>query len=185
MALGAVLIDADQIVRELQQPGTPVFEAMQQRWGSAVVTEDGKLDRAAVSELVFHDKAELEALNAIVHPAVATEMAARRAAASERDPGAVVVLDIPLLVRADGEPIAQRYRELAGIVVVDTCTDVAVARLVAQRNLSFDDARARVASQASRQARLAVADFVINNNGTPRDLEPQINACWAWAQTLN
>ena len=181
---GAVLIDADQIVHDLQRPGEPVFEAMVQRWGQAVVAADGTLDRAAVAEIVFNDADELAALNAIVHPAVGTEMAARRAAAAEESPGAVVVLDIPLLVRPDGEPIAERYRNLAGIAVVDADPEVAVQRLVDGRGLSADDARARIARQADREARLAVADFVIDNNGTPADLAPQIDACYRWAASL-
>ena len=181
---GAILIDADQIVRDLQQPGQPVFEAMVERWGTAVVAADGTLDRAAVAEAVFNDADELAALNAIVHPAVGTEMARRRAAAAEQSPDAVVVLDIPLLVRPGGEPIAERYRDLAGIVVVDADPEIAVRRLVAQRGLSVQDARARIARQADRESRLAVADFVINNDGALEELEPQIDACYRWAVAL-
>ena len=181
---GAILIDADQIVRDLQQPGEPVFEAMVQRWGPAVVAADGTLDRAAVAEVVFNDADELAALNAIVHPAVGTEMAARRATAAEESPDAVVVLDIPLLVRPDGEPIAERYRGLAGIVVVDADPEMAVHRLLARRGLSEEDARARISRQADRGARLAVADFVINNDGPLDELEPQIDACYRWASSL-
>ena len=181
---GAVLIDADQIVRDLQQPGEPVFEAMVQRWGPAIVAADGALDRAAVAEVVFNDADELAALNGIVHPAVGVEMARRRAVAAEESPDAVVVLDIPLLVRPDGQPIAGRYRGLAGIVVVDADPETAVQRLVAQRGLSEDDARARIARQADRESRLAVADFVIDNDGALDELEPQIEACYRWAASL-
>ncbi len=181
---GAVLIDADQIVRDLQQPGEPVFNAIVERWGPAVVAVDGTLDRAAVAALVFKDADELAVLNAIVHPAVGEEMAKRRAAAAEQSPGAVVVLDVPLLVRPDGEPIAERYRDLAGIVVVDADPEVALHRLVTQRGLSTDDAQARIANQASRESRLEVADFVIDNSGTVTDLEPQIDACYRWACSL-
>ena len=179
-----MLIDADRIVREFQQPGMPVFEAMVRRWGASVVAADGALDRAAVAALVFDDADELAALNAIVHPAVGEEMATRRAAAASRDPGAVVVLDIPLLVRPDGEPIAQRYRRLAGIVVVDADPDTALRRLVEQRGLSEADARARMARQADRQARIETADFVIDNDGGLDALEPQIEACHRWARSL-
>ena len=181
---GAILIDADQVVRDLQRPGQPVFDAIVERWGPAAVAEDGTLDRAAVAAVVFKDADELAALNAIVHPAVGDEMVKRRAAAAEQSPGAVVILDIPLLVRPDGEPIAKRYQDLAGIVVVDADPEVAVQRLVAQRGLSEDDARARIANQASRESRLEVADFVIDNSGTVENLEPQIDACYRWAASL-
>ena len=180
---GAILIDADEIVRDLQRPDRPVFNAIVGRWGPGVVADDGTLDRAAVAAVVFKDADELAALNAIVHPAVGEEMARRRAAAAEQSPGAVVVLDIPLLVRPDGDPIAAPYRGLAGIVVVDAHPEVAVQRLVTQRGLSEDDARARIANQASRESRLEVADFVIDNNGSV-DLEPQIDACYRWARSL-
>ncbi len=176
-------------MRELQAPGSSVFDAMVRRWGDVVLAEDGGLDRAAVAAIVFEDTDELAALNAIVHPAVAAELAARRSAAvaeaTHGDPArAVVVLDIPLLVRADGEPIKRDYQNLSGIVVVDTDPDTAVRRLVEGRGLTAADARARIANQASRQARIAVADFVIDNNGPIADLASQIDACWQWALSL-
>jgi len=187
-ARGARIVDADAIVRELQAPGSRVFDAMVRRWGDAVLAEDGKLDRAAVAALVFEDADEPAALNAIVHPAVAVELAARPTAAlaaAHGDPaGAVVVLDIPLLVRADGEPIKRDYQNLSGIVVVDADTETAVRRLVEGRGFTAADARARIANQASRRVRIAVADFVIDNNGSFAYLEPQIDACWQWALSL-
>ncbi len=179
-----MLIDADRIVRDLQEPGQPVFAAMVERWGPSIVSADGTLDRAAVAQRVFGDTDELEALNAIVHPAVGVEMAKRRAAAAAGNSGSVVVLDIPLLVRRDGEPIAERYRNLDGIVVVDTDPEVAAERLVQYRGFTRSDAQARIAQQASRETRLAVADFVIDNNGTLANLQPQINRCYRWARSL-
>ena len=182
VARGAVLIDADRIVRELQAPGQPVFRAMVERWGDAIVAADGSLDRAAVAAIAFSDEAELEALNAIVHPAVGKEMVRRRAEVEGTD--AVVILDIPLLVRADGQSIADQYANLAGIVVVDIDPTLAVQRLVKFRGFSRKDAQARIKNQASRQARRAVADRVIDNSGTLEELEPQISFVWSWINTL-
>lgn len=180
---GAVLIDADAIVKELQEPGGVVFEAMVEHFGPGIVAPSGDLDRQAVADIVFADAQELDALNKIVHPAVGEEMKARQDALRETD--AVVVLDIPLLVRADGEKGRRKeYEHLIGIVVVDCDPDVAVSRLVEHRGFSDEDARARIANQASRDDRLAVADHIIDNSGELAALEPQLDACWAWMEAL-
>ena len=180
---GAVLIDADEISREVQRPGTAVFEAMVGRWGDRVVAADGTLDRAAVAAIAFGDEAELAALNAIVHPAIGAEMTARRRAASASSAEAVV-LDVPLLVRPDGSLVPEIAEDVAGVVVVDADEEAAISRLVEQRGLSEADARARMARQASREDRLAAADFVIDNSGTRPQLEAQIEACWTWIRSL-
>jgi len=179
---GAVLIDADQIVRDLQQPGGAVFDAMVDRWGSRIVAEDGTLARDVVASIVFSDEAELTALNSIVHPAVAEEMKARRAALHGTD--AVVVLDIPLLVRPDGESLADRYADLAAIIVVDVDPDITLDRLVTHRGFDPADAQARIAAQASRDARRAVADRVLDNSGSLEDLKTQVADAWDWVSSL-
>lgn len=178
---GAVLIDADEIGREVQRPGGAVFEAMVQRWGDAVVDADGGLDRAAVAAIAFGDETELAALNAIVHPAIGAEMTARRRAASGAE---VVVLDVPLLVRPDGSLVPEIAAGVAGVVVVDADEETAIRRLVEQRGFVEADARARMARQASREDRLAAADFVIDNSGSWSQLEAQIDACWTWLRSL-
>ncbi|MFQ5557161.1 MAG: dephospho-CoA kinase [Acidimicrobiales bacterium] len=183
VARGAVLIDADRIVHELQSPGTDVFEAMVQRWGERIVAPDGTLDRAEVAGVVFSDPDELEVLEAIVHPAVGREIATRRAALEGTD--AVVVLDIPLLVRGADEPVRDEYRRLAGIIVVDVDPEVAVDRLVRDRGFDERDVRDRLANQVARDVRLARADFVIDNNGDRDALEEEVGRCWAWIEGLS
>lgn len=173
---GAVVVDADAIVRELQQPGTPVFAAMVDRFGEGIVAADGSLDRAAVADLVFDDPAALADLNAIVHPAVGADIAARMAALAETDE--VVVLDVPLLVESS------RPYPVAGLLVVDVDPEVAVERLVAQRGMREADVRARMARQASRDERLARADRVIDNSGTLDDLRAQVDDAWEWIEGL-
>ena len=175
---GAVLLDADAIVAELQQPGRPVLEAMVAHFGPFILQPDGHLDRKAVASIVFDDPQELAALNAIVHPAVRAEMAARRQALAGS--AAVVVAEIPLLAEAG----PGRRRGLAGIIVVDVDPDVAVRRLVADRELTEAQARARLARQATRAERLALAGFVIDNNGTRRQLDDQVARCWEWIESL-
>jgi dephospho-CoA kinase len=175
-AKGAVVIDADAIVHDVQRPGTPVFAAMVERFGESIVATDGSLDRARVADIVFNDPEALKALNAIVHPAVAAEIARRMADLAEADE--VVVLDVPLMVESS------RAYPVAGLLVVDVDPEVAIARLVEQRGMREADVRARIAKQASRDERLARADRVIDNHGTPADLERQVDEAWAWMQTL-
>ena len=183
VARGAVLIDDDAIVRELQRPGEPVFDTMVERWGPKIVREDGELDRAAVADIVFNDADELAAINAIVHPAVADESERRRAALA--DTAAVVIRDIPLLVLPGGElaPVSG-LDDLAGIIVVDAPIESAIERVVEHRGLDAEDVAARIAAQATRDDRRGVADFVIDNQGTLGDLAAQVDRCWEWIESL-
>ena len=174
-ARGAVVVDADRIVRDLQRPGEPVFEAMVGHFGPAIVADDGTLDRQAVADRVFGDDEELAALNAIVHPAVGAEMQDRLDALEGTD--RVVVLDIPLLVESGRD-------DMAAVVVVDVEPQTAIRRLVEHRGLSEADARARMARQSSREERLARADRVIDNNGTLAELESQVDDTWEWITQL-
>ena len=166
---GAVIIDADRVVRDLQRPGEPVFEAMVEAFGPGIVAADGTLDRQAVADLVFGDDEKLQTLNGIVHPAVGVRMAEQMAALADTD--RVVILDVPLLVEKGGY-------DTAATIVVDVDPDLAVARLVEHRGFTEADARARMARQSSREERLAMADVVIDNSGTVADLGPQVDALW-------
>jgi dephospho-CoA kinase len=173
---GAVVVDADEIVREVQQLGTPVFAAMVERFGPGIVAGDGGLDRAAVADRVFNDSQALADLNDIVHPAVGKEIAERMAALAETDE--VVVLDVPLLVESpNAYPVA-------GLLVVDVDPEVAVRRLVQHRGMREEDVRARMSRQASRDERLARADRVIDNSGTRDDLAVAVAGAWEWIQGL-
>ena len=172
---GAVLIDADAIVRSLQEPGQPVLRAMVERFGEEILHEDGSLDRQAMADRVFGVPDALADLNAIVHPEVGAEIARRLEEQARTDH--VVLLDVPLLVESG-------RGDLAGLLVVDVDPEVAVERLVQQRGLREDDARARIAHQASREERRARADHVIDNSGTLEDLRLQVDAAWAWIESL-
>jgi dephospho-CoA kinase len=173
---GAVIIDADAIVRELQQAGSPLLDRLAERFGSAIIRDDGELDRPALAAVAFHDDEALADLNKIVHPEVRAEIARRAAAEAGTDH--IVVVDLPLL------EVAPRGRavEFAAVIVVDTPVDVAVERLVTQRGLTEADARARIAKQISREERLANADYVIDNAGDVTALDAQVDELWGWLQ---
>jgi dephospho-CoA kinase len=175
-AKGAVVVDADAIVRDLQRPGTPVFAAMVERFGPGIVAADGTLDRERLADLVFDDPDELADLSAIVHPAVGAEIARRMQELAETD--RVVVLDVPLMVES------RNAYPVAGLLVVDVDPEVALRRVVEQRGMRAEDVRARMARQATRQQRLARADRVIDNNGTLDDLRTQVDDAWAWITAL-
>lgn len=170
---GAVVVDADAIVRDVQQPGSPVLAAIAAEFGGGMLRPDGTLDRAALGARVFGDDEAVARLNAIVHPAVRAESARRFAAAFAADPGAVVVYDVPLLVEAR----ADDPWEL--VVVAHAPAALRARRLVELRGMSETDAAARIASQASDDARLAVADVVVDTAGTLDETLRQVDELWA------
>ena len=174
-ARGAVVVDADAITRQLQEPGQPVLVAIVERFGTGVLDADGRLNRAALAAIVFNDGDALKDLNAIVHPAVGEETA--RLLLAEQDTDHVVVLDVPLLVETG-------RRGLAAVVVVDLPTEVAIERLVHQRGMAEEDARARIAAQATRDDRLAKADIVIDNSGDRDALEARVAEVWEQVRAL-
>jgi dephospho-CoA kinase len=167
---GAVIVDADQIARDLQAPGSPVLAAMAERFGAHILADGGVLDRAAVAKIVFNDPDALKDLNGIVHPAMQSEI--QRQIDEHADTDRVVVLDFPLL----GE---NPRKGLVATIVVDIPVDVAVQRLVEQRGMDETDARARINSQISRDERLAGATHVIDNGGDRDSLIEQVDALWA------
>lgn len=171
-AHGAVVVDADGIVRELQRPGAPVTAAIAAAFGDEVLTSAGELDRAVLGTIVFGDDAARERLNGIVHPAVRAESARRFDEAFAADPGAVVVYDVPLLVEARADDPWDR------IVVVHAPAPVRAERLVRLRGMTPVEAAGRIAAQVSDAERLAVADDVIDTTGTLEDTHAQVDALW-------
>ena len=170
---GAVIVDADQIARDLQAPGSPVLDRMAERFGAHIIREDGSLDRAAVAAIVFGEadeaKQALADLNGIVHPAMQDEIKSQIAAQADTD--RVVVLDFPLL----GE---NPRDDIAATIVVDVPVDIAVERLVEYRGMDADDARKWIASQIGRDERLAQATYVVDNSGDLDALREQVAALW-------
>ena len=171
---GAIIIDGDGIAKQLQQKGSTTLQKMVDEFGD-ILLETGELDRAKVAQLVFGDADLLKRLNAIMHPAISAEILRQIEANTATDN--VVVLDMPLLVENPREG-------MSGLVVVDVDPEVAISRLVQFRNMNEDDARRRMASQASREDRLKVADRVIDNSGSPDALYAQVDEVWDWFATL-
>jgi dephospho-CoA kinase len=166
---GAVVLDADQAARAVVEPGTAGLAEIVEAFGEQVLDAGGRLDRARLAEVVFADQARRERLNAIVHPKVRAWMGERAAAAPE---GSVVVQDIPLLVESGLEPMFDH------VVVVDAGDEIRVRRLLASRELTEDQARDRMAAQASREKRNAAADTLIDNSGDRGELERSVESLW-------
>ncbi|MEO6827762.1 MAG: dephospho-CoA kinase [Microbacteriaceae bacterium] len=169
---GAVVVDADELAREAVAPGTPALAAIADAFGAQLLREDGSLDRGALGAIVFADAAKRARLNAIVHPAVRRLSEERIATAVCADPAAVVVYDVPLLVEAAVD------HPFDLIVVVHADEQRRIDRLVTLRGLSVRDATLRIRSQADDAERLAVADVVIDANGSVSDTLAQADAVW-------
>ncbi|MGQ4385948.1 dephospho-CoA kinase [Streptomyces sp. SAS_270] len=167
---GAVLIDADRIAREVVAPGTAGLAAVVEAFGKDVLAPDGGLDRPKLGSIVFADPARLATLNAIVHPLVGARSRELENAAA---PDAVVVHDVPLLAE---NGMAALYDV---VVVVDVRPGTQLDRLVRLRGMTEEDARARMAAQATREKRLEIADIVIDNDVPLQELERRVREVWA------
>lgn len=168
--LGAILVDADVLAREVVEPGTEGLEEVAEAFGREVLADDGALDRAALGAIVFADPRRRELLNSIIHPRVRARAAEIAAGAPA---GSVVVQDIPLLVETG------QAGNFDVVVVVDAPDEVRIRRLEERNGLSEEHARARMAAQASREERLAAADHVVENAGTLEELRAAVDRLWA------
>lgn len=163
--LGALVIDADVLAREVVAPGTPGLAAIVNRFGSQVLNADGSLDRQRLGAVVFGDGTERRALEAIVHPLVRARAAELE---SQAPSGSIVVHEIPLLVETG------QASNFDALIVVDVPVETQISRLMQLRGLTESEARARVAAQTNRAERLAVATYVVANTGTIEDLRQRV-----------
>ncbi|WP_207457085.1 dephospho-CoA kinase [Desertivibrio insolitus] len=175
---GAVHIDADVIARQVVEPGTPGLEAIRREFGEAVITAEGTLDRPALGAIVFADEERRLALNAITHPAVWRRVKELIADAAADDPHAVIVYDVPLL--AEGR--AERQLEFDLIAVVHAPAPTRVQRMVELRGMARDEAERRIRAQIDDDARLAIADVVIDSSGTLEHTLEQADDLWRRAR---
>ena len=163
--LGAVVIDADLLAREVVASGTPGLERVVEAFGPDVLTADGELDRPKLGAIVFGDEEKRRLLEGIVHPLVFERIVELEQAATEED---LVVHDIPLLAESG------RADTFDAVIVVDAPEEVQVERMLRDRSWTEEDARARIAAQASRQDRRAIATYVIDNTGTLEELRSRV-----------
>jgi dephospho-CoA kinase len=159
-----------------------MLTAMVEEFGDGILGDDGGLDRASVAAVVFNDGDALTRLNKLTNRIVRDEIVRR--AETHRDTDHVVVLDIPLLYEGRAPDGSTRYPTQA-VLVVDCPVDVAVRRLVEHRGFGEEDARARIARQASREDRIGMADFVVDNGGSPELLPVQLDRAWTWLHQLS
>ena len=171
---GAIVVDADALARRVVEPGTPGLARIAEEFGPTVINDDGTLNRAALGAIIFSDAERREVLNSITHPAI-LELGDRLfAEAAAVDPHAVGVYDVPLLAEA----VHARPRRYDLIVVVHADAETRIRRLVELRGMTRAEAEQRLGSQASDEQRLAIADIVIDSNGTlDRTLE-QADEVW-------
>lgn len=168
--MGAVVVDADEVARAVVAPGTEGLAAVVAEFGPEVLDDEGALDRRAVAALVFDEESARRRLEAIVHPLVRAEGRRLEAAAP---PGRIVVHDIPLLVESG------QAGDFEAVVVVDVPEEVQLDRMVRDRGWSEEEARGRLAAQASREDRLAVATYVIDNTGSLAELRRRVEEVYA------
>jgi dephospho-CoA kinase len=167
---GAVVIDADAVAREVVAPGTPGLAEVTAAFGPGVLSPGGSLDRTRLGEIVFGDPSLRARLNAIIHPLVAARMLEIE---QQAGPGALIVHDVPLITE---NGLADNYDI---VVVVDVAPRTQLERLIKQRGMTRDQASARIAAQATREQRLAVAGLVIDNSGSLAELDRQVGELWA------
>lgn len=176
-SLGAIIVDADVIAREVVEPGMPALAAIAEEFGPSVITRDGALDRAALGAIIFPESARRVALNDIIHPAVWQRTQQLFEEAGKGNPHAIVVNDVPLLAEAADE----RRAPFDLVVVVQASTETRIARLVTLRGMSRDEALHRLNSQATDAERLAIADVVIDSDGTLEFTLEQTDELWSRA----
>ncbi|MFF8874054.1 dephospho-CoA kinase [Streptomyces massasporeus] len=170
VACGAVLIDADRIAREVVAPGTPGLASVVEAFGEEILAADGSLDRPRLGAIVFSDAEKLSTLNSIVHPLVGARSRELEEAAAE---DAVVLHDVPLLTENGLAPLYDL------VIVVDAAPETQLDRLVRLRGMTEEDARARMAAQATREQRREIADIVIDNDVPLEELEQRVKDVWA------
>lgn len=175
---GAVIIDADKIVRRVQEPGQPAWRGIVEHFGEGVLQADGTLNRAKLGDLVFQDTKNRQRLNEIVHPIVRVERDRETAEARERDPEVIIIWDIPLLIETG------IYKDVDRVVVVYVDQETQLSRLLSRDELSEEQAKARIAAQMPIEEKREYADYVIDNRGTLEETAERVREVYGQLQAL-
>lgn len=175
-ALGAVIIDADKIVRQVQQPGERAWQEIVAAFGEGILLPNSELDRAKLGSLVFGNEENRQRLNGIVHPRVREERDRQTQAALTENPRAIIIWDVPLLIET------QMYKQVDKTIVVYVDAETQLARLLSRDELSEEAARQRIAAQMPIEEKRQYADFLIDNRGTLEETQAQVRAVWAHLQ---
>jgi len=171
---GAVLIDADEIAREVVEPGTPAWSKIVEHFGREILLSDRRIDRATLGEIVFDDRAKLSLLNEITHPEVMRRIADRLEELKQTDD--VVIVDVPLLAEVGA-------RDMFDMIVVVTSDEAAqLDRMRATRGMDEAAARARIGAQTSAGERAAIADWLVENDGSLPELEREVDRLWSFLE---
>jgi len=169
---GALLVDADQVAREVVLPGESALEAIASLFGQAVLLADGSLNRKALGEIVFQDKASLIKLEAITHPAIRASMQQRIHTYKEQYPERLIVADVPLLYETKQQQLYQ------GVMVVYVPEEIQIARLIERNSLTKEEAERRVSLQMNIEQKRELANWVIDNSGTLEETSLQVDRFW-------
>lgn len=169
---GAILIDADQIAREVVEPGSPVLDQVAAHFGQAIITDDGRLDRKKLGSIIFHNEAERQALNHILHPPIRKMMKDRMTYHEEHNPHRLIVVDVPLLYESGLE------RMFEEVVVVYVPVHIQIQRLMDRDGLSREEAQRRIEAQMSIEIKKEKADDIIDNQGSKEETERQVQQFW-------
>jgi dephospho-CoA kinase len=176
---GAVLIDADQVARMVVEPGTSGAKKVREHFGDDVFFADGRLNRAALGKIIFHDPDMRNQLNQILHPLIRQEMMKQTLDAQERDPQAIVIWDVPLLIEGKMTEMVEK------VIVVYIPETLQLERLMKRNHLTEDEARRRIAAQLSIEEKKRVADYIIDNSSTLENTERQVDQIWNYLKSKN
>lgn len=176
---GAIVLDADQIAREVVEPGTEGARRIRERFGASFFDSEGRLDRAALGQLVFRDEQARKDLSRLLHPLIVEELKKRSQEAQRHDPQAIVIWDVPLLIESRLTNLVEK------VIVVYIPESLQLRRLMTRNHFSEEEAWRRIRAQLSIEEKKKYADYVIDNSGSIENTERQVDRLWNYLRSRN